>query len=232
MSTLVTTRRDGSPVKKKFAWSYSKIKNYDTCPKRYYHVDVAKDVKEEESEALMWGNEVHKALADRLSQGTALPGGMKIYEPWCERILTGEGNILVEQKLAITEDFGPTKYFAPDVWFRAIGDVIKIAGPVALIADWKTGKIIEDSQQLALAAACVFAHYPEVKRVRSEFIWLKEDATTRADYSRDDMPDMWRGLWPRIEALKQAHETLSFPAKPGFLCKRYCPVRSCPHHGE
>jgi hypothetical protein len=78
----------------------------------------------------------------------------------------------------------------------------------------------------------VFAHHPEVKKVRSEFIWLKEDATTRADFTREGMADIWRNVWPRVEALENAHTTMTYPAKPGPLCKRWCPVHVCPHHGE
>jgi hypothetical protein len=228
---ITTTRRDGSAVKKPFAWSYSKLKNFESCPKRHYEIDVAKTTKEEESEQLDWGNQVHKALANRLSKEIPLPVPMRSYEPWCARIMRTPGELLVEQKLAITEDFGPTTFFDNKAWFRAVGDVIKIRGPVALIADWKTGKIVEDSQQLALSAACVFAHYPSIKKVRSEFIWLKDDASTRIDLGRDDMPAMWKGLWPRIEALRTAHERNEYPAKPGFLCKKWCPVRKCPHYG-
>lgn len=229
---IVTTRRGGGAVKKAFAWSYSKLKNFESCPKRHFHIDVQKDVKEEESEQLQWGNEVHKALADRLAKKTPLPVPMKAYEPWIARIEKTPGEILVEQKLAITADFAPCTFFDNKAWYRAVGDVIKVTGPVALIADWKTGKIIEDSMQLALSAACVFAHYPSIQKVRSEFIWLKDDASSRADFGRDDMPRMWKGLWPRIEALKHAHETGEYPAKPGYLCRNWCPVVKCKHHGE
>lgn len=221
-----------APASKPFTWSYSRLKNFESCPKRHYHVDILKDVKEEESESLMWGNEVHKALAERLSKNKPLPPAMSGYEGWCEKILSTPGDILVEQKLAITAEFGPCGFFDKNVWFRAVGDVIKIDGPVALIADWKTGKILEDSQQLALSAACVFAHYPQVRRVRSEFIWLRDGATTRADFNRDAMVDTWKSLWPRIAALEHAHKTTSYPAKPGPLCRRYCPVSTCPHFGS
>jgi hypothetical protein len=218
---------------KAFAWSYSKLKNYETCPKRHWHVDVARDIKEEEGEALLWGNAVHKALAERVEKGTSLPNTMADYEKWAVRITSGgNAKILVEQKLAINKDLGKESWFSDNAWYRGIGDVIKIMGPVALICDYKTGKILEDGSQLALMAACVFAHHPEVQKVRSEFIWLKEDATTRADFSREDMVKVWRGLWPRIEALEHAHNTLTYPAKPGPLCKRWCPVAVCPHHGE
>jgi len=229
---ITTTRRGGGAVKKPFAWSYSKLKNFESCPKRHWHIDIAKDIKEEESEELSWGNAVHKALAERLAKDKELPTPMRTYEPWCEKILETPGEILVEQKLAINEDFGPTTFFDKSAWFRAVGDVIKIKGPVALIADWKTGKIVEDSVQLALSSACVFAHYPSIQAVRSEFIWLKEDARTSATFKRSDMPAMWKGLWPRIEALKRAHENNDYPAKPGYLCRKWCPVAKCPHHGE
>ena len=229
------------PKPKPFAWSYSKLKNFEVCPKRHYNVDVAKTFKEEEGEALQWGNAVHKALALRCGPSqTALPKHMAGYERWAARVVTPPGNILTEQQLAIDEDFAATKWFATDAkrsgqgepWYRGIADVLKIADKVALAVDWKTGKIIDDAPQLALLAACIFAHHPNVQKVRSEFIWLKEDASTRQDFGRADMPAIWSGLWPRIDALKLAHETSNYPPKPGFLCRRYCPVTSCVHHGE
>lgn len=228
---IVTRRADGSAVKKPFTWSYSRLKNYESCPKRHFHIDIEKSVKEEDSEQLLWGNEVHDALAKRLKNQTELPVPMREFEGWCKRIEATPGSVLTEQKLAITREFGATGYFDKNVWFRAVGDVIKLNGPVGLIVDWKTGKILEDSVQLALSAACVFAHYPEVQAVRSEFIWLKEDANTTATFKRSDMAGMWRGLWPRIEALEAAHDQTNYPPKPGSLCRRWCPVVKCPHHG-
>lgn len=215
-----------------FAWSYSKLKNFETCPKRHYHVDIAKDVKEELSEQLTYGNEVHDALAKRIAKGTPLPRPYAAFEKWVEWLKVDTGTVLVEQKYAFKEDFSPCGYFDRDVWYRGIGDVVKIVGPVALIADWKTGKIGEDATQLALMAQCVFSHFPDVQKVRSEFIWLKEDATSREDFAREDMPGLWAALLPRIRQLKHAADTDSYPAKPGFLCRRWCPVQKCPHHGE
>jgi hypothetical protein len=216
-----------------FTWSYSRLKNFENCPKKHYEVDITKNHKEEEGESLLWGNYVHKHMAlacgpDRL----ALPDQMQPYQKWVDRIVTSPGNILVEQKLALMRNFGPCEFFAPAVWFRGIGDVIKINGAVALTADWKTGKILEDSVQLALTAACIFAKYPEVKKIRSVFIWLKEDCETTEDFTPADMPALWRALWPRIEALELAHNTTTYQAKPSGLCKKYCPVTSCPFHGK
>lgn len=236
---VTTTTRNGRPFNaasaKPFSWSYSKLKNFEACPKKHFHVDIVKDAKESESEELKWGNLLHKAAAKRLKDKEPVPPGFEVLEPWCQRIEKGPGVILVEQQLAIAEDFGPCGWFEKGeryAWHRGIADVIKIVGPVALACDWKTGKIKEDSVQLALMAACIFAHHPTIEKIRTEFIWLQFDAASRADFTREDMPGLWRGLWPRVEALKRAHELFEYPAKPGGLCRRWCPVKQCPHNGE
>lgn len=217
---------------KPFAWSYSKLKNFETCPKRHWHVDIAKDVKEEESEQLRYGNQLHEALARRLGDGTPLPVAFRHLEPWADKLAPAHGRLLVEQKYAIRRDFSPCEFFSRDAWFRGVGDVVKISGPVALALDWKTGRIVEDSVQLALMAQCVFAHHPDVMKVRTEFVWLKEDATTRADFARDEMPGLWASLLPRVAMMEQAHAGQNYPAKPNNLCRRWCPVEACPHHGS
>lgn len=224
----ITTRVGPRP----FTWSYSRLKNFEACPKKHFEVEIAKNVKEPDGESLKWGNAVHEAFANRLSKNQAFPEGMEMYEPWAQKLLTSPGNVYVENKLALTKDFAACEFFAHNVWFRAVGDVIKVNGDVALIVDWKTGKILEDSVQLALSAACVFAKYPEVKRIRSRFAWLKENATTDEDFTPEDMPNLWKHLWPRIEALEHAHNTTTYPASPSGLCKRFCPVASCPYFGK
>lgn len=218
---------------KAFSFSYSKLKNYETCPKRHFHYDVSKDVVEPEGESLQYGNAVHAALANAITGDAELPSHFKHLAPWAEKVKTGRvDKMLVEQKLAITNEFEPCEWFAKNAWYRGIADVVKITGRVALAIDWKTGKIVEDGSQLALMAACIFAHHPEVEKIRTEFVWLKEDATTRADFSRDDMALVWAGILPRVKLLQIAHETTTFPPKPGGLCRKWCSVTSCPHQGK
>lgn len=217
---------------KAFSFSYSKLKNFETCPKRHFHYEIAKDVVEPEGEALQYGNAVHEALAKALI-GTPLPKHFSNLQQWVDRVGgTGYDKLLTEQKLAITNEFEPCEWFAKTAWYRGVADVIKITGRVALAVDWKTGKILEDGSQLALMAACIFAHHPEVQKIRTEFVWIKEDATTRADFARDDMARVWAGILPRVSQLQQAHETQTFPPKPGGLCRKWCSVHSCPHQGK
>jgi hypothetical protein len=228
MVAMVTTRSKPKP----FAWSYSKLKNYETCPKRHWHIDLAKDFKEEEGESLLYGNAVHKALANAISGKEALPAPFVKLQSWVDKIVgDGTGTLLVEQQLAITKALTADTWFGSDVWYRGIADVLKIMGPVALAIDWKTGKILEDGVQLALMAQCIFAHHPEVQKIRTEFVWLKEDATSRCDFTRSDMVGVWAGVLPRVTMLENASKAVLYPPKPGGLCKRFCPVSACPHQG-
>lgn len=228
--SVKTITSGGKP--KPFSWSYSKVKNFETCPKRSWHLDHARDIKEEESEQLVYGNAIHKALAEAISGKAPLPKHFNHVQPWVDKVTGGvTGNILVEQQLAIRKDFSPTEWFAKDAWYRGIADVIKIVGPVAIVLDWKTGKILDDGVQLALMAACVFAHHPDIQKIRTEFVWLKEDATTRADFTRDDLPAVWSGVLPRVQALEDALASANFPPKPGYLCRKWCPITHCPNHG-
>jgi hypothetical protein len=233
---VTTTRRFAPmPEQKEWAWSYSKLKNYEVCPRRMHHTDILKDVPDEESENLACGNRVHKAAAERLDLHRQLSKEMAFLAPWCTLVEGAvqrlKGKLLVEQQLAATRAMQPTGWFSKDVWFRGIADALVLAPPVAISFDWKTGKIVEDSVQLALVAALLFAHYPDINKIRSQFIWLKEGTETTVDMTRGDLPSLWAGVLPRVASLEQASKTGEFPPKPGRFCKRFCPVSSCQYHG-
>lgn len=219
---------------KEWSWSYSKLKNYENCPKKMYEVDIAKRYPEklDPNGPLAWGNAVHDALAAALRDGTPLPEGMKHLQTWVDRVGRGAGQLYVEQKYAINRNFEKTAYFANDVWYRGIGDVVRVDNDLALVLDWKTGKILEDSVQLMLMAQCLFSHFPSLKYVRSEFIWLKDECTSPELFTRKEVADQWIGLLDRVNRMEQAAINMDYPPKPSGLCKSYCPVTACPFHGK
>lgn len=229
---VTTTTYGGAPIVKPFAWSYSKLKNYRSCPKKHYHVDIAKDFKEEEGQALQFGNEVHSAMAARIEKNKPLPPLLQHFEPDAARVAVNVPGmiLLVEQNMAIRQDFTSCGYFDNGVWYRAKCDVVKVLGPAGVAIDWKTGKIQEDSEQLALMAQCVFSKYPQVQKVRTEYVWLGNSATTRVDFTRPMMVDLWNHLLPELAVYENAVKTTTFPPKPGGLCRSYCPVASCPYY--
>jgi hypothetical protein len=214
-----------------FSWSYSKLKNFDTCPKRHYEVDVAKHFRDN-TEQLDWGNRVHKSLADACKGKVALPEELKDYAKWVHAMRAAPGEMLVEQKYALTKDFQPCEWFGPRVWVRGVGDLVKINGTKALGVDWKTGNVLHDSPQLMILAQCIFAFHPEVETVETIFVWLKDDCLTRDTFHRATIANEWVGVLERVKQLEDAATTMNYPPKPGKLCRSYCPVLSCPYHGK
>lgn len=220
--------------RKAFSWSFSKLKNFEGCPLRMWEVDMnggrGKGPKKYDDATgnhhLIWGNEVHEAMAKRLAEKKPLPATMLDYEMFVKRIEDKEGELFVEQQYAITCEFKATAWFARDAWYRAKGDVVKKTDNVAYIGDWKTGRIEPDSIQLALMAGMVFSHYPDVHVVGAEYIWLKEHATTEEKFTRADMVKLWPSVLRRVATLEHAVNTNTFPATPGDNC-RWCPVKAC-----
>jgi hypothetical protein len=217
---------------KPFAWSFSQLKNFETCSKRYYHYNVAKDVVEPSTPQLDAGNALHKHFEDRLVKGTPLPLGYGMYEKLLAKIVAAPGALYGEQKLAINANFEPRTYFARDVWLRTVADAAKVLGDRATIFDWKTGKPSDDETQLKLNAATMFAHAPELRRVRAALVFLGHNATTQAEYDRDDLPEIWSEIMPRVRAMAKARQDQEYPPRPSGLCKRYCAVVSCPYFGK
>ncbi len=214
------------------------MKNFEVCRKRHYHIDLLPKghpdkVQEPEGEQLVWGNFVHKGLAERCGPNrTPLPKELEAYEPWAVKVLGTGGDVYVEESFALNKNFTPVGNFDADAWLRVKCDFLRIVGDVALTVDWKTGKILEDSVQLALTAACIFAKFPQIKAVRASYVWLKEDCESSENFYRVDMPGMWRSIWHRIEAMEQAHTHTNYPPTPSGMCLRWCAVKSCPHNGK
>jgi hypothetical protein len=223
---------------KPFAWSWSKLKNYRTCPKRHYEVDVAKNYSDDGSEAIIWGKQVHDALASRVGKGTPLPVTMQGYEDWpasIDKMRAGGAKVLVENKLAMGKGFLATGFFAADTWFRCVVDVLAIAptGHAAIALDWKTGgKVQPEFEQLGLTAQVLFAHYPKLEVVSGVYVWLGHDTHSQKTYTRDGMAPFWNDIYPMVDTMAEAHKTMTYPPQPSGLCKHYCPVASCPYHGK
>jgi hypothetical protein len=235
---------------KSWAWSYSKYKAYDACPKRHYEVDLQKNYVED-SEQLKWGNEVHKAIQLATEGKEPLPASMADYQCWVDEMRSGvfsgddlppwvrhlkdpECKVVVEQQYSITKDFQPTQWFAHNTWFRGICDAARFdpTMTVGLARDYKTGQIKHDSRQLMLMAQCMFVHVPSLKRIRTEFVWLKDDCVTAESYDRNTIAREWPPLLPLVKQMEEANVTKNYPPKPCGLCARYCPVLSCQFHGK
>jgi hypothetical protein len=224
-----------APVRK-FAWSWSRLRNWRTCPKRHYHLDLAKDIVEEESVHIKWGHEFHEAVANHITDGTELPFKTKS-ERWVTMLrerVDANCDVKTEQQLAMDADFQPTEWFGADTWFRGVVDVLALDGDerYAVALDWKTGGTIRpDEEQLALNAQLIFAH-TSIDTVHTAYQWTQFDEYTLKTYTRNDMVPLWVKLLPEVKKMESDAAVMHYPPKPSGLCKNHCPVRQCQYHGK
>lgn len=224
---------------KPIAWSYSVLNGFETCAWRFYQITVLKAVQEQQSEQMLHGNRVHKALEVRVKSKIPLPRDMDRFEPMVRRLEASAvgGKIEAEQRMALDASFKPVSFFSKTtpVWVRGITDVTIEKGEAAFIGDYKTGKPTPESAQLRLTAAMTFAHKPHIRKITNAFIWLQGDNTppTVEHFVRSDVPAIWQEFLPRVARLEEAHVTDRWPKKPSGLCRNHCPVphSKCEHRG-
>lgn len=213
-------------------WSYSRLSAYELCPRKYAAEQIERSVAQAEGTAQAYGKEVHSAFDKRCRQGIELPLDLQHHEPAVIALLKFPGKIVTEQRIALNRNFAPTGFFDDDVWFRAIIDLMIYNPKVALIVDWKTGRIQPDFSQLDLMAAAVKGLVPTLEKIRGLFYWTKGRKNTRKDYTPDSLKEVWRQVLPRVNRYQKAHVNNDFPPRPCFLCKRHCAVTGCNFNGK
>lgn len=216
------------------AWSYSSIKTFEQCPKKYYHLKVARDVKDEGGEATVYGNLVHKAAEEYITNGTAVPENLSFIVPVLDKLKNIPGDKYCEQKLGIAYDganYTPTAFLADNVWWRGIADLLIIDKDKAYLVDYKTGKNAKyaDTKQLDVLAAAVFTHYPEVTSIKSALIYLVSNDFIKREHTADMTKSYFATFSPSLDRLQTAEQTNVWNAVSGPLC-RFCPVTKCVHN--
>jgi hypothetical protein len=215
------------------AWSYSSIKTFDQCPKKYYHLKVAKDVKDEGNEASRYGNDAHEAAEHYIKSGTPIPEKFKIMRPVVETLAKFPGEKHTEMKLGVRKTdtgFEPCGFFDKDVWYRGIVDLLIVDGWNAHMVDYKTGKNAKyaDMKQLDLMAGAVFVHFPDVLRIKSGLAFVVSNEFPKKVHVRTELSSYMHVFKDQLYMLKQAEEHDVWNAKTSPLCG-WCPVTSCAH---
>lgn len=219
----------------KMPLSYSRLSTFENCPAQFDYLYVTKSVQSSSSDAIDYGNRVHKLLEDyaldKVKYEELTEEGHLSLSKWAnivDIIMSRPGDKYIEYQMAINEKLEPVDWFADDVYFRGIADILVVDGDTAYCLDYKTGKVRESPTQLQLFAAMVFWHFPEVTTVKTSFLFLRFDKTINATYERRFLQALWSGLKPRVD---QVHDTIElgvFDAKPSGLCP-WCPAQDiCP----
>lgn len=225
---------------KEFAWSFSALTRFENCAKQYYHLSVAKDFKDEDTEFSAEGKDIHLAMYGRVIKNRPLPLNLRWLEPTAAKFVGLPGETSGELKFAISRQMAPLPYFDPGVFVRVVVDLLNVrprgdglvggAGERGTIVDWKTGKPKPGFAQLELSAAVLSRHVPEIEEFRLVYVWLQHPKTPPSYkvVTKQDLIGVWNDFLPRVAKIEQALKTTDFPARPSGLC-RYCPVTSCPN---
>lgn len=231
---------DTTPTKPEFSFSYSRLRDFETCPRRYYTVNVLKTVKETSVE-LERGNRLHDAMKQRVQNDKELPMEFAYMERWAQSltdIIHPLQIINCELQLAVDRNLKPVGYWEKSAFCRTkIDYLLLIPGKkpgtfICRIVDYKTGKPKDDDTQLILNALCVLAHYKDVIGIKSEFLYTEHGDVRGFTYLRSSMQELWQDILPRVAELETAHANDNWPAKPCGLCREYCPVVSCEFYGK
>jgi len=222
------------------AWSYSSITLFEQCPKKYYHLRVAKDIKEPESDAMNYGKDLHLAAEEHIRDGKPLPEKYAFIQDLLDKLKAIKGEKLCENKLAVkfTKDnrLIPCDFFDKDVWYRGIADLIILdrENQEARIIDYKTGKSAKyaDTKQLKLLAACVFTHYPEVMIIKAGLLFVVSKEFIKEEYTTHHRLAYFEQFKPLVNQLDACIKNGVWNPKRNFTCAKWCPVTTCAHNGE
>lgn len=219
------------------AWSYSALETFKLCPKKYYHLYVAKDIREPPSEAIIYGNALHKAAELHIREDIPLPKQFSFLQKYMDKVKAIPGNKLTEHKLGLRIENGklvPCGFFDREVWFRGVIDLVSL-DPIkgrAVILDYKTGKNSKyaDMLQLELMAALTFMHFSYVHKIKAGLMFVVAKDFIQDEFVAKDKFRVFSKLDGDLERRKVAHETGVFNAVPNFSCNGWCPVTSCIHN--
>ena len=214
-------------------WSYSSLKNFQQCPKKYFHLKVAKDVVDRPHESALYGSAVHKAAEDHVAEGVPIPPKYAYIAPTIEALKKIPGEKYCEIKMGVTEKLEACDYDAPDAWWHGIVDLLIVneAEGIAHMVDYKTSKNAKyaDTKQLDYMAVAVFAKFPKIKVIKSALLFVVSNEFVQKKHVAENVQLYMNSATFDLNRLKSAFKSGVWNPVTGPLCK-FCPVESCEHN--
>jgi hypothetical protein len=218
------------------AWSYSSLKTFQQCPKKYYHLKVAKDVKDDGSEATVYGKELHKVAEDYIKDGTPIPERFAFIKKTVDALKNIPGEKHTEIELGVFNNGGKLSacgFYDKNAWYRGIADLLIINGDEGYLVDYKSSKNAKyaDLKQLDLLAAAVFIHFPDIKSLKSALIFVVSNEFVNKEHTSQHKLAYFEHVRFDLERLEVAMKTGVWNAVSSPLCG-WCPVKTCQNYRE
>lgn len=215
----------------KVTWSHSSLKDYENCARKYHEVRVLKKHKQEKTEQILYGEELHKA-AEQYVKGEPLPKQFEFMREIIDALLAKEGEKTAEIQMALDINLQPVEWFSKQAWVRGIADLLILDGTVAWVVDYKTGSNkYPDRNQLDLMSLLVFAHHPEIMQVNSALLFVVKNSMIKHKVKREDAEKLWWEYRERVSRIEASHTNEVWNPKQSGLCP-WCPVKTCEFHPD
>ena len=237
-SSLFVDRTVKEIRRKMDAWSYSRYKDWVTCPYKCYLKHVMK-IREPGSPAMDRGNHAHKVAEDFLlgkitwdeAQALALESGdKKRFGPKAKAIsltnlrkdfeLAAKSSPIVEEQWGFMSDWSETGWFGPGTWLRVKLDLCyQTKKTKMLVVDFKTGqKYADHSEQADLYALSAFIKFPHIREIDVQYWYLDLGEKTFAKFTRAEMQPLIDRWGQKTSPMM--NDTI-YPCRPGPYC-RWC----------
>jgi len=194
-------------------------------------VRVLKKYKQDSTEQIRYGEQLHKAAEDYVT-GVPLPPQFSFVKPTLDALLDKQGTKHAEIKMALTNKLEPCAWTASDAWVRGIADLLILdeESKTAWVVDYKTGNNkYPDKGQLDLMSLLVFAHYPAIDKVHSALLFVVKNSVIKHKVERKEEDALWWMYRERTARIEASHSHDVWNPKQSGLCP-WCPVRSCEYH--
>lgn len=214
-------------------WSFSSLKTFQQCPRKYYRTKILKDIKEPDTQATLYGKSVHTAAEEFIRDGTPVPEQFSYIAPMLETLKNIEGEKHCELRLGLTKQLEPCGFSAKNVWWHGIADLVIINEPkqIAYSMDYKTSKSARyaDVKQLDLVAVGIFKHFPNIVRVKSALAFVVSKEFVKAEHHVEMVPKYIEKPAQDVARIEAAIDNGVWNPVQGPLCK-FCAVRDCEYN--
>ena len=233
------------PKSFRLTWSWTALSLFLRCPCCWAAKYFYKTMVEPETEAMRWGNVVHKAL-ENAADGKATAVELKIiddlgaekYVQALSQARASGAQVLVEKEMCFDNKMKFSSWKAFDtVWVRAKADVIVFKGNKLTVWDYKTGAVKPEVRQLELMCAFAALYFPQAEVFDGKLIFLKHNKIEGlpTPLTRADLKPILQSVFADVRHMQEAVAAESFPARKSGLCrpngKGYmgCANKGCPH---
>ena len=213
-------------------WSHSALKDYEGCPRRYHEVKVLKNYPFKDTEATLYGKELHTAAELYIRDSKPLPPQFEFLKDTLDALNAKPGRKLCEHEMGIRADLSPCGFKDKDVWCRGIADLLIIDDDnlTAYVVDYKSGNNkYPDREQLKLMALMVFAHFPHIRKVSGGLLFVVKNDLVKASFMRGEAEEYWWDYRERVARIEQALDSGVWNPKPTPLCG-WCVVKTCEYN--